>query len=452
MKERKEYNTVQTLIFFNMILALIAFFKDVLLAGYFGTSKLADAINLAFFIPDTVGNNLIGTAIAVSAIPMLTQLSMGKEVSFYHVTLQKLAVLVFGGSLLVLGCLLLLVGPLFHLFHMTGGENSSEVLHLFYMMSPIIVAAPCWLLGSAILQASKRFTLPAVTPVLYNLFILLCIVICQWAGISQTKGGTVFSIGLTGGTIVVGILTWFYIFRKLKVVWRLKDFFTIIDSLELRKLASAFTAYLFILLFSQAALLSERIFASSLETGTIAALSYAYRISQFPLWVFIAAINTFILPVISTHVVKKDYSSLKRDLFKSFTFVILVSACLSLLLVIFSEPLLQLVLARGSFNSHSVELTSTILKGYGLSIVGQSLYVFCTRYYVAEGKMKVPFIIGLIGSLFNIGLLKVLIPSEGAAGIGYAVAIASTFNGVIILACFIKNLMAVEQRRGVTYE
>ncbi|NRD77988.1 hypothetical protein HPT25_11390 [Bacillus sp. BRMEA1] len=452
MKERNAYGTVQILIFFNLLLALIAFFKDVLLAGYFGTSKVADAINLAFFIPDTVGNNLIGTAIAVSSIPVLTQLSIGKESAFYHLTLQRIAAVVFGGTLLVLGGLLLLANPLFHLFHLSGGEDSWKVLNLYYMMSPIIVAAPCWLLGSAILQASKRFLLPAITPVLYNLFILFCIVICQWSGISQTKGEVVFSIGLTAGTAIVGVLTWAYIFREQKVVWRFKDFFLKIDSPEIKKLSSAFTSYLFILLFSQAVLLSERVFASTLETGTIAALSYAYRISQFPIWVFIAAINTFILPTISAHVVKNDRSSLKKDLFRSFTFVILVSAFLSMLLVIFSEPLLQLVLARGSFNSQSVELTSRILKGYGLSIVGQSLYVFCTRYYVAEGKLKVPFIIGLFGSLLNIILLKIFIPVEGASGIGYAAAMASTFNGVTILVYFIKNLIAVEQKRGITYE
>jgi murein biosynthesis integral membrane protein MurJ len=319
-------------------------------------------------------------------------------------------------------------------------------------LTPIIVSAPFWLLGSAILQASKRFVLSAVTPILYNLLLLLILFFCQYSRVPQEIGGRIFSVGITAATTLVGLLTWYYVFKKQNVKWVIKRIFEKSESLEMRKIFTTFSAYLFILFFGQVALFYERFLASSLETGTIAALSYAYRISQFPLWVFIAAINTFILPTISLHVVKKDHSSLKRDLITSFIFVIFVSGILSMFLVFFSEPLIRIILARGSFDLHSVKLTSTILKGYGLSIVGQSLYVFCTRYYVAEGKMRVPFCIGLTGSILNIALLKYLVPLEGAVGIGYAVAIASTFNGALILAYFIKNLFVAEIKRGVTYE
>jgi murein biosynthesis integral membrane protein MurJ len=452
LKGAKPYNTVQLLIFFNLLLAVIAFIKDILIAAYFGTSHIADAINLAFFLPDTIGNNIIGAGIAVASIPVLTKLAIEKDEVLYHSTIQKLAVYVFGGTLLVLSVMILFAVPLFKLFHLTTGGISADVLRFFYMMSPIIVAAPCWLLGSSILQASKRFVFPAITPILYNIFLLLSLFICQLAGIPQTQGGKLFSTAMTAATMLVGILTWYFCIKKQKLKWNLKGFFIKSNSLEINKIRSTFIAYIFILFFGQAALFFERIQASTLETGTIAALSYAYRISQFPIWVFIAAVNTFILPTISIHVVKNDIASLKRDITKSFIFVILVSVFLSLLLVLFSEPLIKIVLARGSFNLHSVKLTSTILKGYGLSIVGQSLYVFCTRYYIAEGKMRIPFVIGLVGSILNIVLLKFLVPSVGAVGIGYAVAIASTFNGVLILIYFIKNLFAVEQRGRVTYE
>jgi murein biosynthesis integral membrane protein MurJ len=452
LKEQKAFNTVQYLIFFNLLLALIAFIKDIFLAGYFGTSNIADAINLAFFIPDTVGNNLIGASISVASIPILTKLAAGEDTSLYNKTVQKLVILVLLVTLMVLTVTLCFSAQLFHLFKINIDDSLTIIQQYFYSLTPIIVSAPFWLLGSAILQASKRFVLSAVTPILYNLLLLLILFFCQFSRVPQEIGGRIFSVGITAATTLVGLLTWYYVFKKQNVKWIIKRIFEKSESLEMRKIFTTFSAYLFILFFGQVALFYERFLASSLETGTIAALSYAYRISQFPLWVFIAAINTFILPTISLHVVKKDHSSLKRDLITSFIFVIFVSGILSMFLVFFSEPLIRIILARGSFDLHSVKLTSTILKGYGLSIVGQSLYVFCTRYYVAEGKMRVPFIIGLTGSILNIALLKFLVPLEGAIGIGYAVAISSTFNGALILAYFIKNLFVAEIKRGVTYE
>ena len=90
---------------------------------------------------------------------------------------------------------------------------------------------------------------------------------------------------------------------------------------------------------------------------------------------------------------------------------------------------------------NSVTITSVILKGYGLSIMGQSLYVFCTRYYIAQGKMKAPLIIGLVGCCLNIVLLVILVPLLGAGGLGIAVAISSTVSGTVLLLHFIKNLL-----------
>lgn len=445
MKERNAFSTVQLLIFFNLLLALIALLKDVLLAGFFGTSKIADAINLAFFIPDTIGNSLIGSALLVATIPIFTKLALGEDNSVYHAAVQRITTAVFIGTFVIWVGMLLFSTPLFHLFHET---NEEYIKNYFFLMAPIIVIAPLWLLGSAILQASKQFILPAVTPVIYNLLLLAVLFFCHSAGLEQVQGGRLFSLAITTAAMIVGAVTWFYIWKnhKLKWVFRKKQL------PELTKMGTVFTAYLFILLFGQAALFCERLFASSLENGTISALSYAYRISQFPLWVFIAAINTFILPRISIHVMKKDLTSLKRDLTKSFIFVIIMAALLSLFLVIFSEPLIKIVLARGSFDLQSVKLTSTIVKSYCLSIVGQSLYVFCTRFYVAEGKMKIPFIIGLAGSILNIGLLKFFVPLAGAAGIGYAAAIASTFNGVSILLSLYINLFSAAERGEVTYE
>lgn len=452
MKNKKAYNTVQILIFFNLLLALVAFIKDVFLASYFGTSNIADSINLAFFLPDTIGNNLIGAGIAVSSIPIFSKLSVGDDFSIYKNAVQKLVTSVFISTIIVWMLSIFLTIPLFQLFHIKTGEHLTIIKQYYYLLAPIIIFAPIWLLGSSILQASKRFIIPAVTPIFHNVFLLFSLLIFQLMNVPQTIGGKYFSISITLATFFVGIITWWVLRKQQSFKFTMKDIFKKCDSSEIRKISSTFLPYLFILMFGQTALLFERFFASSLETGTIAALSYAYRISQFPLWVFIAAINTFILPTISIHVAKKDFHSLKRDLTISFLFVILISSILSLLLVLFSEPLLKIVLARGSFDLHSVKLTSTILKGYGLSIVGQSLYVFCTRYYVAEGKMKVPFFIGLVGSIVNIVLLNYLVPIEGAIGIGHAVAISSTLNGALILIYFIKNLFVTEIRGGVSYE
>lgn len=451
-RKQKDFWVVHLLIVFNLLLALVAFIKDIVLASYFGTSGVADAISLAFFLPDTFGNNLIGAAIAVSSIPILTKLSLNEDPSLYQDTIKKLGVIVIIGTVILLILLLFLFQPLLQLFNWETQENLTTVFDYFLIMSPIICCAPLWLMGSSVLQSSRKFIVPAISPILFNLVLLGTLLWCQWQSIPQTYGGKTFSYASTFGTLLCVIVTWTFIFRNQKWKWSFQTFNLKSDFTEVQKVLFTFSSYALILFFTQIGLVAERFFASSLQIGTIAALTYAYRLAQFPLWVFIAAITTFILPTISFHMRRSDFISLKYVLVRSLLFVIGSSGLISLIFVFFSDQIVRILFLRGSFNLDSVQLTSEILKGYGLSIIGQSLFVFCTRYYVAQSKMKVPLFIGLVGSCINICLLFVLVPWVGAGGIGYAVAISSSFSGALLLSHFIKNLLNLVKKGGTTFE
>ncbi|WP_170206535.1 murein biosynthesis integral membrane protein MurJ [Psychrobacillus lasiicapitis] len=451
-KEQKSFWLVHMLVLFNLLLAFVAFIKDIVLASYFGTSGIADAINLAFFLPDTLGNNLVGAAIGVACIPILTRLTLSKDPMLYRQTVQKTVAVILTGTLLLMFFSLFLFQPIFHHFPIGNDTYSSTVFSYFLIMSPIICCAPLWLMGSSILQASRKFVFPAITPIIFNLVLLIALLWCKWQDIPQIIGGEVFAYASILGTLLSATMTWIYILKKQKWSWSLKIFQITTAFQEVKKILLIFSAYGLILFFTQAGLLAERFFASTLETGTIAALTYAYRLSQFPLWVFIAAITTFILPTISLHLGKNDLVSLKRDLVRSLLLVIASSGFISFIFVFFSEQIVSILFLRGSFTVSSVQLTSEILKGYGLSIIGQSLYVFCTRYYVAQRSMKVPLLIGLIGSCINIGLLFIFVPWIGASGIGYAIAVSSSLSGGVLFFYFINNLLRMVKKGEITIE
>lgn len=451
MRKYLPNGTMQLLILFNSLLALVAFVKDIVFASYFGTSNIADAISLAFFIPDTIGNNLVGAAIAVSIIPVFTKLSIKSDLSSYYDAIQKVAaLLVFGTSLLIL-CLLFLAKPLFQSFIENDDYLSIVVLYFFFLV-PIVCISPFWLIGSSLLQVSRRFIVPAITPIFLNCILLVCLLWCGWIGLPQETGGKIFSCVMTLATLSVSLITWHFVLKQHKIKNTLHSLHLKNDCSEVKEIYPVFWAYFLTLFFSQTALFVERIFASSLGEGTVAALTYAYRISQFPLWVFIAAINTFILPMISTHLEKNDFNTLKNDLVKSFVFVFGISGVISIIFVTYSEQLLKMILLRDSFTIESLKLTSSIFKGYGLAVVGQSLYVFCTRYYVAKGRMRAPLLTGLAGSFLNITLLFFLVPWQGAMGIGYAVAISSSLSGLLLLCHFIKDVFYLEQKGGLPVE
>lgn len=115
-KKQKSFWLVPVLVLFNLLLAFVAFIKDIVLASYFGTSGIADAINLAFFLPDTLGNNLIGAAIGVSSIPILTKLSLNGYSLLYQETIQKIGAIIITGTLLIFITSLFLFQPILQYF------------------------------------------------------------------------------------------------------------------------------------------------------------------------------------------------------------------------------------------------------------------------------------------------------------------------------------------------
>lgn len=79
--------TISSVILINLLLALVSLGKDILLAGYLGTTAQADAFLLAYFIVDTVSNNLLASALGMAVIPVLASLHGSGE----HCRLIKVA-------------------------------------------------------------------------------------------------------------------------------------------------------------------------------------------------------------------------------------------------------------------------------------------------------------------------------------------------------------------------
>jgi putative peptidoglycan lipid II flippase len=421
--------SVNILILINLLLAGVAFIKDVLLAHYFGTSVHGDSLYIAFFLPDTIGNNLLAAAIGLSCIPVFTKAS--KKDGSYERSVYMVIILSILLSLLFI--LLLLPSSKWLFTHVNFDVLISEpkITNIYFLiMLPIVMISPLSIIAVSILQASDQFIKPAFMPVIFNAILLLVILICVTMDIPLTQGGYLFSGTTLLSTAVITVIAWAYVLKQVK--FPLLNPFT--PNKENHQMVyeflKIFMPYFFILLSQQSIFLFERYIASTLETGTVSGLTYAFRISQFPIWVFIAAINTVLLPTIAklTH----DRQKLQKELKKSFVMIMLISLMVSILFFSLSEWLIAVLFLRGAFDYHSLQITSDIFKGYALSLLGQSVYLFCLRYFVANGKMLFPFLICLCGSVIQIFLIFMFAAKLGAPGIGYAAAVGYTLTGGIL--------------------
>ena len=157
-----------------------------------------------------------------------------------------------------------------------------------------------------------------------------------------------------------------------------------------------------------------------MEPGTLAGLNYAYRIAQFPNWVFVAAVTAVLLPALSRSAAAGGGGgSVKPELYRALGATLCLMLPSAAVLYFLREPIISLLFGRGAFDSHSVALTSELLAGYSLSVAFQVVSVLCLRYFLACGRLYGPAAVYLVSTVCTIvfDLLTVHILWSCCAGI-----------------------------------
>lgn len=439
----------------NLILALAALFRDITMAAYLGTSSPADALLAAYFIPDTMGNLLLGASIGLACVPTFSALYAQGRIKRLAQTLCRAV-----GGILLLAISVTLIFILFRTELITnlGKGFTNETLQLchrlFLIILPTLALFPLAAVGSALLQTLNRFTIPALAPVLFNLVFLGGIILPWYLRLPPEKGVYTASWSITLGVFAMVILVWSSVFL-VKTSYldisrdiQKKPAYDTSKWSELKEIGSTFVCYLAVLLTAQSVLYVERYLASQLGEGSIAVLNYAYRLSQFPIWVFVAAVGAVTLPEMARNLELQKQQALRATLTRSITLVLIITLPVSVIFFVLKVPIVSILLERGAFDRNSLYATTGVLAGYSLSITGTSLVYILLRYFLAIRKMLIPLLISLFSALFSIAADYVLTSQFGISGLGYGAFLGSLFySGLLVFLT--QRGMSFSVRKGL---
>lgn len=428
-----EFAELKTVIVINLILAVVALLKDIVLASYLGTQAQADAFWLAFFIPDTAAN-LLGGSITTACIPVFARLHAAEDDRMKNtVTLVTLC--------FALGTLGLYLGLFFTRHIVIRGLGAGLprsgldlCLDLFVIMLPLILAFPLISVGTAMLQVHHRFNLPASAPVLFNVVLLSGVLYSYLRPIPIEQGVYLLAASVLTGTGLMMVLVWSGLRKNHLRIWRRLSLPQLKKSRrQAKEVIKVFFIYLTILLSLQAVYAVERYLASGLAEGSIAGLNYAFRIAQFPLWVFVAAVSTVAFPAMSRAIGQGRADEIKHTLSRALLQILIIVLPLTACLFLLRVPVVTILFQRGSFDAGSVEITAGVLAGYALSIVWQGIALICQRAFLAIGQALPVFLSFLFFSSLNILFDFSLVRSIGLPGLGYGAAVCAFGNALVLL-------------------
>jgi putative peptidoglycan lipid II flippase len=442
-----------TLIIINIILALVSFLKDVLLAYYIGTTAYADAVSLALLIPDIVGGNIIEPTICVSIIPLLTLPLIKNNKAGYNKTIFNSLLIFCSFAISIIVFSILTRKYIVSIFHV--GEsiiNKTIISNLLLITVPALIFFTLYALGLAILNTNNKFKLAAFGPVIFNLVVFLSLFFLILTNVVKQTGITYISLSYIIGMVIMTLLLWIPIIKSknLSIYKSFTDIKTsLYDAGTIKKILHYSLPFAVILICSQCIIFFERYLASTIEpVGGISSMNISFRLTQFPVWVFAAAISRVILPSLSKSHSLADMEGFYNTFRRAIKNIFIFNIPFIIFLFILREPIIIALFRLGAFTDDSVRLTSNILMGYSFTLLGQSLVFVCIRVFLTYKKIKVAMYIIILSMILNILLDYLFTYFIGLPGIGIGAAAASLISGLIMLMFMKKWFSDIPVKKG----
>lgn len=438
LKNKTHVKTIGVIAVINVILAFLALFKDIFLASYIGTSIEADAFLLAFFITDMIANNLIASALGACCIPFFSGAYVKKN--FKDLKKRFAAVnLLFFIIMFLITVLIIVFQHYIINFLGNGFPEKTKILcmELLYILLPTMIIYPLVAVGASFLQIYGKFTQAAVSSLLFNLIFLIALIIFAMLKIAVNIGVYYIAFSVVCSVMIMLIFVYIHVhyckipiknkFLYLNKRSLLKDYCNYI-----KEIFSIFLPYFFMLLFTQLITYLERYLASNNGNGSVAALNYAYRVAQFPIWVFAAAIGAVIFPMMSKLNNKENKEESIKILLKSTWIMVVITFPMMIMFFNLRVPIIDILFKRGAFTDISVKCTSDILSGYSMYMLGQGVVILFLKYYLSIGKIKKPLVILFSSFLLNIVFDVFFIKKIGVTALGYGAALSNSISAFLL--------------------
>lgn len=401
--------------------------RDRLLAGHFGAGDTLDIYYAAFRIPDLVYNLLILGALSAGFIPVFVSLwgkNNEEDKAAWHFVSSLLNILAIG--MVILGGIFFLAAP--YIMKLITPGFSGEKMNLTVQMSRLMFLSPI-LLGvssvwGGVLQSLKRFFIFSLTPIFYNLGIILGILfLVPRFGIFGLAYGVVLGAFLH---MLVQLPTILHLGFRFRFVLDWKD-------AGVRRLSKVTVPRVLDLAISQLNFVAITMLASGLTAGSLAVFNLAYNIWNFPLGIFAAPLAIAAFPTLAQNAAQKDRRVFAQNFSSTFRQILFLIIPASALFLVLRAQIVRVILGTGKFDWTDTILTINTLQYFALALFAEALNLLLIRSFFAHEDTKTPLILGFISSVFRIGGAWFFSRYLGEAGLGVAgLALGYAFGGILL--------------------
>ena len=379
------------LAFFALFSQVLALVRDKLLAYTFGASYALDIYYAAFRIPDLIFVSIASVVSASVLVPFfIEKMSSSPEAGRRFVDNIFSA---FFFSIIIISIIVFFWTPELLKILLPGFANDPLLPDLItatriLLLSPILLGISNFL--SSITQMHKRFLVYALSPLVYNIGIIIGIIFLY-----PTFGLNGLVVGVVLGSLLHMIIQVPFIISH-GVFPRLR---LNIDWSSIKKVILVSLPRTLTLSSSQLASFFLIALASLMSGGSISIFSLAMNLQSVPLSIVGVSYSSAIFPTLSKFFVEGQRSGFLGKMVESARHIIFWSIPITVLFIVLRAQIVRTVYGAGNFDWADTKLTAAVLALFIVSVVGQCLILLFVRAYYAEGKTSKPLVINVLCSI-----------------------------------------------------
>jgi putative peptidoglycan lipid II flippase len=433
--DRKIFAAALTVGFLSIFVKIASLVKELVIAWNFGTQDALDAFLIAFLIPEFI-INIIQTSFAAAFIP--TYIKVREEEGI--IAAQKLfgtATLWSLGLLAIVTVIMIITAPIY-LPWMTAGFDANKLDLCFKLLcglSPLILIGGWSTIWGAVLNSGERFALAAVCPIITPIIsILLLYGIPSWGIFNLVIG---FLIGSSIEMLILG--------RGLQKqkMWLIPQWYGY--NRHMQDIASQYAPSIAGALLICSAGAIDRTMAAMLEPGSVAALNYGNRVIASPISLITLALGTAVVPYFSKTIASGDWQGIEKTFNRYLKLIFIFTVPLTILLLIFSQPIIKVLFERGAFTAEDTIVVSQIQSFAALQIPFYIANILVVRLISSMRKNKILLWVSFFNFLINIIGNYIFMQWLDIRGIALSTSCVYLFSFVFVLVFAQKELKNKQQ-------
>lgn len=426
-KKKNIYKAVTSVVILELVMKIIAFFKQSVVAYYYGTSEQMDMYFVANDFMVGVSETLINAAkIAIMGIYATILVKEGKKEGNYIIS--KFLLLFLPIAILIM--LIISIGAPFISKILAPSftiVQNQELQKYVILLSGIILFTVILMIYESILNTNEVFMVSKIRSIIYS----VCVVI---ACLLASKQGII--------PLIIAQYTSFVIYLVIQCVASRKYYkFTFSNPLKNKYLKQILKVMIPILIGNSIIRVNymiDKAVASSVGTGVISALSYSQILDQFIIVIIINSISSIMFAHFSNLVAENKISKINKTLDNTIASLCLILIPTTLVILFQNKNIVEFVYGRGSFSNEAVILTSIALQGYSIRYLFAGIRDIIIQALYAYKEVKKPMLNAFISSIVNIVISIIFVKKMGILAIALGTSISAIVGMILNIISFKK--------------